>query len=518
MLTIHIRRSWILWLFIHDTVESISRKRVDVFGQLNKKVVSLNIEPSEARVLVTQGKRILYWGSVPLAKGLIRHGIIANQSKLSATLDAFFTDASLPRDNVVVSLTATRSISRIISLPKLKSKLLEEAIRYEAEREMPVPLDELYLSWESIRSNSSQNFYYVLGVPRDLIDMQVGVLRMANIEHSVFNLKPLALARAPRSSEALIIDMEPESFDIVVIVAGFPAVMRTIVNRSDAMTIQDRIQQLSEELNRTVQFHNSSNPQSALPSNAPAFLTGSLANDPEICRLTSEVVSNPIEQLTSPFDYPADLPFPVAQYAVNLGLAIDHMSPMTIKVGGVNRSTTVNPNILPEEYRSGLIRPVKMLYPIVAILLVFIMLFIVFMKLGTDMRINEIQADINDVNEEIVELGTETEPIKAEINKLKEEENRLIEETERLLSMPAITEVSKRLQVILDEIGSGLELTSITESSRAVTVQGTATLNTSVALYVSALEESGLFTTVYMNSLSGGMSNEPVYFSIAGEY
>ena len=41
-------------------------------------VVSLNIEADSIRALVTQGKRVSRWGSLPLEPGLVKDGLVAH--------------------------------------------------------------------------------------------------------------------------------------------------------------------------------------------------------------------------------------------------------------------------------------------------------------------------------------------------------------------------------------------------------------------------------------------------------
>ncbi len=473
-----------------------------MFSNTKKRVVTLNIEPNEARLLVTEGKQIVYWGGTPLADGLIRHGIIDDPSRVSAIIDSLFGEAELPRDNVIVSITGLRSISRILSLPKIKPKLLKEAILNEAEREMPVPLDELYLSWELVGTGNAQNHYCVLGVPRDLVDTEAQTLLRAGIRPRALNLKPLALAKAVNRSDALIIDIEPDSFDLVALVGSVPVVMRTIMSRGDTMTVEDRIQQLSEELSRTIQYYNSSHPENMLADTAPAFLTGSLAIDPDISEPIEALLDNPVEPLNPPLDYPTDLPLSLAQYAVNIGLAVGRPSSLAIGSVSSSRSTVVNPNILPKEYGPEPLKLSSILYPALASFLVIFLLIMMTVKFGADGKINGMQAELNDINEQISELNELTSPITDTIASMEAEESRLTQENAYYQAAPESSDMTESLDAIIDELTYGIELTSITETDARIDIVGTAINVSKVASYATALEETGLFTTVYVPSMS----------------
>lgn len=56
---------------------------------------------------------------------------------------------------------------------------------------MPLPLEELYLSWQAIRGRHDELDFFVLGVPKNLIDAVVQTLEMAGLEPYLMDLKSL---------------------------------------------------------------------------------------------------------------------------------------------------------------------------------------------------------------------------------------------------------------------------------------------------------------------------------------
>ncbi len=132
---------------------------------LRSSIVTLNIEATSARVLVTDGRRVTHWGSVPLPPGLVKDGLIVAPAQVGSLIESLLVDRRLSRKRVIVSVPGMRSVPRILTLPKLKPSLLRDAIRYEAEREMPVPLEELNLFWKSLGGDGSVRQFFVVGVP-----------------------------------------------------------------------------------------------------------------------------------------------------------------------------------------------------------------------------------------------------------------------------------------------------------------------------------------------------------------
>ena len=471
----------------------------------SKKIVTLNIEANSLRFLVVRGKQILHWGSIPLEPGLVRDGFIADPPKVASAINTLFLERKLPKRRVIVSLTGLRSVARIFRLPKIKSKLLEEAIRNESEREMPVPLEELYLSWQPLGTTDSEQQFFVLGVPRNLVDTQVQTLAQAGIKPGVVNLKPLALARAVNREEALIIDLEPDNFDLVVVVDGIPVIMRTIISRGEGMTLEDRVRQLANELSQTVAFYNGSHPEHTLGPTTPTFLTGLLANDAAACELVKAAIDYPIEMLAPPFECPPDLP--VAEYAVNIGLALGQTSPKASAKPGTVHFAVASLNVLPRVYRPRLAWSTSVLYPVVAVLLVVLLSFVYQMKTDTEAEIADIQAELGSVNQQLdqrVQAATRVDDTEADANSLKEQRQSIL----------GTGSFADSLQLVLGALPSGVQLMSINQRENQTSLAGEADDMFSVIDYVAAMEQTGGFSTVDIASLSGGSNGSLATFSI----
>jgi type IV pilus assembly protein PilM len=473
----------------------------------NNSAVTLNIESNEIRYLVVNGKHIHSWGSVPLPQGLVKQNLIADSAELSSIINGLFIEKKLPKSVIIASMTGLRSVLRTFRLPKLKPGLQEEAIRHEAEREMPVPLEELYLSKQLITSNGADQRFLVLGVPREILDTEVNTLTNAGIRPDIINLKPIALTRAVNRSDAIIIDLEAETLDLVVVVGGIPAIMRTVISRGDGLLLEDRIPQLKDELARTVEFYNGNHPDLPLNPETPVFLTGQLSDNSTTLELIQTAVSNPVEPLSPPGKFPPD--FPIGQYAVNIGLARQRSSSKH------NASIpVVNPNILVHRYEARHVSPVKALYPILAVGLAALMFFVYQWK-------SNIEAEIAGPNDELVTVNLQIDDMRetaartAAVIKNVESETIVLRETiESIKAVLATSNFSVSLKPALDAIPGGVQITAVNQLPDQLSLDGQAEEESVVAQYVLALERTGLFSRVYVSPLLGGGSESLVDFTV----
>ena len=123
----------------------------------------------------------------------MQDGVVQDVQEVGTAIDGLVTEEQFSRKRVV-GITGLRAMSRIVTMPKMQGALLAGAVMREAKREMPVPLDEIYLSWQVVRDSGSQQDLFLLGVPRELVDSTVQSLRIAGLRADAMEVKPLALA------------------------------------------------------------------------------------------------------------------------------------------------------------------------------------------------------------------------------------------------------------------------------------------------------------------------------------
>ncbi len=288
-------------------------------GGGRRETVTLAIESGDLRFLSARG-RVAKWGSVPLPEGLVTGGVINDPLEMGRIVDETFRANDLDRRRVISSIVGLRAIPRLLTMPKLQASMLEAAISREAKKEMPVSLENLYLSWQSLPPEGDQQRIYLLGVPRELVDVQVRMLEAAGIQPVAMDLKPLALVRAVGQDQAVIINLEASMLDIILVVEGLPAIMRTFGLEQSQGTMEQRIERLLTELNQTMRFYNDSHRNATIRPNTPIYVSGRSVSQPEVLAYLRHVSDRPVEQPPAPMPCPDDLP--ILDYFTNLGLAL----------------------------------------------------------------------------------------------------------------------------------------------------------------------------------------------------
>jgi type IV pilus assembly protein PilM len=288
-------------------------------GLFARETVTLNIEATEARILVAQGKNIARWDSIALPPGSMRNGQVVLPQVFGPALVELFAKVHAPRRSSVVGLSGQRSLVRILNLPSVDPKSLDETVRREARRELPLPLDDLYLSWQVIGDQTSSRLQvFTLGVPRETLDTCMTGLRAAGVQPRAMDLKPLALARAVNLPDVLIADAEATTQDVILVREGTPIIVRSIAPPSVARTPADQADALAAEVQRTLDFYNSSMASGRSAWSPVVCLTGILGDNEAVHQRLGTRWT--LVQPAPPLPVPPD--FPLLPYLTNIGLAL----------------------------------------------------------------------------------------------------------------------------------------------------------------------------------------------------
>ena len=259
------------------------------------KFTTLCISNTSIRILTVKGKHIHRWGSAALPEGLVHDGLITQPQAVADAINSLFKSLKIPREKIIVSISGLSFTYRFQNLPKMKPDSLDEAIRRGAKRDISIPLNELYLSWQFLTAYEEEQTYFLLGVSRHLVDALAKTLEAAGIEPHLMDIQPLALARAANYGNAIIVNLEPESYDIVIIADGIPMVIHTIIPRGKGAILEDNINRLADELSKATTFYQSNHPGNNLDDTMPLLLTGELADNEDAKTLLQSMTNYHVE-------------------------------------------------------------------------------------------------------------------------------------------------------------------------------------------------------------------------------
>jgi hypothetical protein len=452
-------------------------------------MVTLVIEDDTIRVTQIQGKNVRLAVSLPLERGLVKDGLIKDTNTVSQLIKELFRAHRITEDQVVVAISSIHAIYRASRMPKLADNVISEAVRYEMVRMTALPLDELYTSWQVITVSDVETAVPMIGIPKETADATLETLNKAGLNCKLMDIKPLAAARVIDTKQAIVINVESTSFDIVVVSDGLPEIARSLVFSSPDIDDTVKASEVLEELKRTVAFFNSNRQAGLIDSSTPAFISGQLHS------IVLPLLDYPVSPLPIFLNHPEG--FAYEEYVVNVGLALKQMR--------LRKDVLrVNINVMPQVY---LPKPVP-LFGIIYTLL------IILAAGGLYPFVTTMMEEINQTSVlrlEVTELSASLEETKIEATDTKE-----FEELEKKLkkitadhsaiagSLDAFQSRQNRINADFGQITSLLpgtvDISSI-HFGGSWNVSGVAPNQELVMGYVRSLETNGGFTYVIIDNL-----------------
>ncbi len=135
-------------------------------------------------------------------QGVIENEVIVNPQALGEAIKAMLAEAGIKTKKTVSSVSGqSRVVVRVIDVPKMGGKELAETMKWEVERHVPFPPNEVIMDFQPLdragADPNAQNMEVLLAVAQEeLIDNHVAALQAAGLRPTAIDVEPLAASRA----------------------------------------------------------------------------------------------------------------------------------------------------------------------------------------------------------------------------------------------------------------------------------------------------------------------------------
>ncbi len=462
-----------------------------------KKKVTLYIDDSYIRLLVTRGTQIKKWAELPLDLGGAKATPAGKESEIVSKIKQILKYQKVHDKKVIVGVSGLHCLTRPVTLPRLPKAMLEEAVLREAKRVLPTPPEQLYISWQVMSEAADAMRVFLVAIPRNTADSLLKILHQAGIKPEMMDLKPLAVARVVKEKTAIIVDVQPTEFDIVVMSEGIPQPVRTVTFPGEADSMSAKLLMIRDDINRTIEFYNSNNPQNKLGTDVAIFVSGDLVDEPDLCKALSNEIEHPVIPLPSPLKHPQAMN--PSRYMGNIGLSLKEQQ----KDAG---PSAVNINILPSSYRP---KPISLMRIIVVpgvVVAASIIIFLSMLIQDAAISVASTQGQLDITNNLIQQKQAQKKELTDSNNQL---EGTLAQAQASYKSFnAAVNAINGRSAVIngdlklsVNSLAGTIALAGISHSGERLSISGTASNEDEILSYTRALDDSGRFSEVIVSSI-----------------
>jgi type IV pilus assembly protein PilM len=179
--------------------KKIFRFSKDAFGldlsDLSVKIVQLEKNGTEFKML-SLGESEIPPGSVSDGEIILKENVVAAIKKALEKA----TPKKIKTKKVICSLPESKGFLRIISLPFMDEQEIKEAIKWEIEANIPLPLEQVYYDWQLIgkglKKEKNKIEILVVAISRKTADQFLEVLDAAGLEPIGMEIESIAQARS----------------------------------------------------------------------------------------------------------------------------------------------------------------------------------------------------------------------------------------------------------------------------------------------------------------------------------
>jgi type IV pilus assembly protein PilM len=170
----------------------------------DKSVVGLDVEAGSlaaAQVASRGAREVEQVAIAPLEGGLIKEGEVADPEALSAALRTMFAEHKLSK-TVRLGVANQRVAVRTFHLPLIEDpEEIETAVRFQAQEEIPMPLDQAVLDHQVVSRYSADDGtrkmeVVAVAARRDMLSTLIGAVRGAGLRPVGIDLSAFAMIRA----------------------------------------------------------------------------------------------------------------------------------------------------------------------------------------------------------------------------------------------------------------------------------------------------------------------------------
>lgn len=184
------------------------------------------------------------FGSMPTPTGAILSESELDQKELVKSIRNLVKETGIKNQNVVGAFPESQIFTRVIEVPEMDEKELDNAIRWEAEQYVPMPFSDVKTSWVVLKKSRSlpaqagkeqkaKMKVLLVAAPLTLIDRYMKIMRLVGLTPLALETEIVAIARALSSAKdqtptTMIVSIGASTTDLCIIDSGAIQFTRSI--------------------------------------------------------------------------------------------------------------------------------------------------------------------------------------------------------------------------------------------------------------------------------------------------
>lgn len=167
------------------------------------------------------------FGNIPVAKNLMTTDTILDAPGLSQLIEASLRKpkfGKLSTNRVVIGMPESKSFVRMIQIPLMSEAEADNAVIFEAEAYIPLPMDQVYLDWQIVKKTGDKMDVLIIASPKNFVDQFTDIVESAGLKVVAVEVESQSVLRAvlPQISQEtlLIVDLDANKTTLAMVEKG----------------------------------------------------------------------------------------------------------------------------------------------------------------------------------------------------------------------------------------------------------------------------------------------------------
>lgn len=189
----------------------------------------LDIGENQVRLVQLKGGPGKYslaaFGSAAIPAGVAQSDSKLDRQKLAKIITELISSAQVDTKNVVSAIPGTSVFNALVKLPPMTQSELAKAIKYQAEQNIPLKIDDVKYDWQVIRQdpNTKETTVMIIAAAKSKISSMMQLFSYAELNVIALETATVAMARSLAAQDdplVLILDIGSTTTEIAVVERG----------------------------------------------------------------------------------------------------------------------------------------------------------------------------------------------------------------------------------------------------------------------------------------------------------
>lgn len=215
-----------------------------IFGN-NNDFIGIDVGSNAVRLVQLRKNGDKYslvaFGSAQLPPNVSQSDSKLDMQKVAQVIQQLVRSSKVSTKNVVTALPGSSVFSTVIKMPPMSQQELSQAVKYQAEQNIPLKVEDVRIDWQIVRKNNEtgESAVMVVAAPKTKVDRMMELFNMSEMDVVYLETTPIATARALSNSTDplfMVVDIGGSKTELTIVENGVVTHVRTLPSAGYALT------------------------------------------------------------------------------------------------------------------------------------------------------------------------------------------------------------------------------------------------------------------------------------------